>query len=137
MASFGSQIDKFVKKTGINGALVTRKIALDAFKKVLEKSPVDQGRFRGNWRLSINQVNLATNNKGTDDPFGTAPQMQTGMAASAVAIAKWEDTIIISNNLPYAKRLERGSSKQAPGGILAPTIAEMSAGLDTILAELE
>ena len=35
------------------------------------------------------------------------------------------EALILQNNVPYAKKLEEGSSKQAPGGMLAPSLEKL------------
>jgi hypothetical protein len=42
-----------------------------------------------------------------------------------IAEANWEDSIFISNNLPYAPKLEKGYSKQAPQGMMRITFLEL------------
>lgn len=97
-------------------------IALDSLRGVVRKSPVDTGRFRGNWIVSKNAPN-AKSSEVTDKNGG-----QTITKGSGVIDTFKVDTdsrIIIQNNLPYANRLENGWSKQAPNGMVALTVAEM------------
>jgi hypothetical protein len=97
-------------------------IALDSLRGVVRKSPVDTGRFRGNWIVSKNAPN-AKSSEVTDKNGG-----QTITKGSGVIDTFKMDTdsrIIIQNNLPYANRLENGWSKQAPNGMVALTVAEM------------
>lgn len=97
-------------------------IALDSLRGVVRKSPVDTGRFRGNWIVSKNAANT-TSSQVTDKNGG-----QTITKGSGVIDTFKVDTdsrIIIQNNLPYANRLENGWSKQAPNGMVALTVAEM------------
>jgi hypothetical protein len=97
-------------------------IALDSLRGVVMKSPVDTGRFRGNWIVSKNAPN-AKSSEVTDKNGG-----QTITKGSGVIDTFKMDTdsrIIIQNNLPYANRLENGWSKQAPNGMVALTVAEM------------
>jgi hypothetical protein len=101
--------------------LVTKKIALEALNKVVMRSPVDTGRFRANWNVSFGSPDLAiTENK--DKPG----QETIAKGGSLIGSLDRLNQIWISNNLPYANRLENGWSKQAPAGMVALTFAELS-----------
>lgn len=100
-------------------------IALQALRGVVNKSPVDTGRFKGNWTLSIGQINTAES--AVADPGGGRT-----IAAGAQALAPYSGldgwpVIHVQNNLPYAVRLEEGWSAQAPGGMVGLTVAELQA----------
>ena len=102
--------------------MVVRKIALDMFRRVIIKSPVDTGRFKSNWQVAIGSI-----------PFGTLElNDKTGAATIAQVTAatlglKAGDVIYLVNNLAYARALEYGHSKQAPAGMVRVTIAEYNA----------
>nr|DAH87064.1 MAG TPA: tail component [Caudoviricetes sp.] len=81
-------------------------------------SPVDTGRFRGNWQFSI--AAPAGGTLDTVDP--------TGAEATARIVGDSIEfragiTAFIVNNLPYAIALEYGHSDQAPGGMVRITQA--------------
>lgn len=114
--SFSAQVRGFRKEIlgpGGLGEQAARKIVLTMFSEVILMSPVDKGRFRGNWQPAI----------------GTAP---TGIVElldkdGTIVIAKVQgevdglkigDTIYMVNNLPYAEKLENGHSTQAPAGMV-------------------
>lgn len=93
---------------------VVRKVALDLGSQMIDRSPVDTGRFKSNWMTEIGVNTGATTTAA--DKSGSASK-----AMLASAIAGWEPgkAIWITNNLPYAYRLEyKGWSKQAPGGMV-------------------
>ena len=50
-------------------------------------------------------------------------------AENNVGNAQPGESIWISNNLPYITALEDGHSKQAPAGMVALSLAEVSSGL--------
>ncbi|MGB1066170.1 MAG: HK97 gp10 family phage protein [Paracoccaceae bacterium] len=97
-------------------------IALDSLRGVVRKSPVDTGRFRGNWIVSKNAANT-TSSQVTDKNGGQTITKGSGVIDTFKMNA--DSRIIIQNNLPYANRLENGWSKQAPNGMVALTVAEM------------
>ena len=116
---FTAQIAAFVEKANGNIDLVVRKIALDMFKSVIVKSPVDTGRFKGNWQVNIGSVPAGT--VAIDDKAGTAT---IAKVTAATMNLKAGQVIYLVNNLAYARRLEYGHSKQAPNGMVRLTIAQ-------------
>lgn len=86
------------------------------------------GRFKGAWMLSIGSP---------DKSIGTAvdPTGDNTKAAHAAVIAttKAGDVVYFQNNLPYAKRLEQGWSKQAPIGMVALTVVEWHNIVDNVV----
>lgn len=113
-------------------ALFLKKVAFDALAGVLEKSPVDTGRFKANWRVGINAPDRSTivGRKDTS-PVGTPGRATSTFARVSTKLAKVKggSTIYISNNLPYAQVLEDGSSQQAqgPNAIVGRTFRELLA----------
>lgn len=139
MASFTQDIAKFVEKTKIKGETVLRKLAFEAFQGCVQKSPVDTGRFRSNWRIGINKVDKSF----TWVPPKTAPKgqspvtgVETALALGKISKAGWGDFIAITNNLPYGPKLENGWSRQAPAGMMKLTFEEVKAGLARAVASL-
>jgi hypothetical protein len=59
-----------------------------------------------------------------------AESLGTYAARSSTAIASYATVegfpvIYLQNNMPYARRIEWGWSKQAPSGVMAMTLAEL------------
>ena len=131
MAGFANQMKAWERKTERKMDLAVRKIALEMFRKIILKSPVDTGRFRGNWQLAIGSVPEGT--LELDDKTGTATIAKG--AATALGFNAGE-TIFFANNLPYARRLEEGYSQQAPNGMVALTIQEFQSVVSRIGIEL-
>lgn len=103
-------------------------ISLEAFKRIVEKSPVDTGRFRGNWNASIGSADASTTE--TVDKSGGATNARAAGVISGYSGYDSLPAIYITNGLPYAVRLEDGHSKQAPGGMVALTLTEIEAMFD-------
>lgn len=108
-----------------------RAVALQALTGVVERSPVDEGRFRSNNILSVGRPFT----QQTNDDTNTAPQgSRVGQGytegVKRLADIKTPYTIIfIQNNLPYSERLEAGYSGQAPTGVYSVTFDAIRAGL--------
>lgn len=82
--------------------------------RVIKRSPVDTGRFRNNWQASIDAPAVGKDPGGNNqiDMVNTANKMVPG------------NTFYLTNNLPYAERLEYGWSSQAPKGMIRLTLSE-------------
>jgi hypothetical protein len=131
VGDFGNQIARFEDDVKLKMKLAVKKISIEVFSRVVLKSPVDSGRFRGNWQLAVGAVP-----RGTLDLFD-----KTGIATISMADAKLMgvsagDTVYLANNLPYARRLEEGYSTQAPQGMVALTVQEFAEIVGKIGIEL-
>ena len=103
-------------------------IGLQAFRGIVQKSPVDTGRFRGNWNAAIWAPNFTTT-EAVDESGAATIERATGVL-NGYQDTKLFPSINISNGLPYAIPLEDGHSGQAPGGMVALTITEIEAQFD-------
>lgn len=90
-----------------------QEIVLDAFGMIIRLSPVDTGAFRGNNRLSIGAPSDSYDLSAT----GTENERQAQATMQALRVPF--TVAYITNNLPYAEKLESGSSQQAPAGVYA------------------
>ena len=119
MAGFAQQVKAFGNRASSDMVLVVRKIALEMFQRVILRSPVDTGRFRGNWQVRVGGV--ATGTLQLDDPSGAAAVSSAQAAALGLQPGQ---SISLVNNLPYAQRLENGYSAQAPAGMVSLTVQD-------------
>ena len=99
-------IEEIKKKT----ALEYKATAFEMFGQVIEKTPVDTGRARGNWNITTDTPNFTTSESGTTSP--NLPDVGTDFP-----------TIYIANGLDYVVELEEGKSRQSPAGIINPALA--------------
>jgi hypothetical protein len=109
-------------------------IGQHVFEKLILRTPVLTGHARHNWRPSINeQVDVEQ-----DGVFGG---LVTGEPVTVEERARWASvrkqigrmplgqTIWVSNNVPYAQRLEHGWSQKAPQGMVEITLREVLEGV--------
>ena len=115
--SFASDVSKWTAKTEAKIETAIRKIALDVFSEVILMTPVDTGRARGNWQVSIGTIPGGT--LELDDKAGTAT---IGKVQAETLGLKAGQTIYLVNNLEYISALEFGHSKQAPAGMVRLTV---------------
>lgn len=129
--SFTGDLRAFEDKTLDKMRRAVRKITLDAFSGCIMMSPVDTGRFRGNWQTAIGSA-----------PTGTVEALDP---SGAIVIAKVQgvtagmepgDVVYMANNLPYAQRLEDGWSGQAPGGMVKLTVQRFQPIADAIIRQI-
>lgn len=134
---FSRDIDSWINATRLSRDVVLRKTGLDMMTGVAFRSPVKTGRFRASHRLSVNKVDASVE----PDVGGPVDVSLGGIlsdAATTLASAKWGDTIHLTNNLPYARPLENGSSAQTnyePDGIYGATFQETASKLARIIRE--
>ena len=100
--------------------VIQKKIALQALSGVVNRTPVDTGRARGNWQTTVGQPALGQVD-GTDKDG--SPTIEDGL--SALVNLEPFDQVWITNNVPYIEALENGHSDQAPAGMLAVTVASI------------
>lgn len=122
IATRADSIQRNVDKT-------VRRVALAADQAVVLGTPVDTGRARSNWRVSLGSPVF-----DTVEPFapgarlglGEQANAQGAIAQGAAVIGARRDgqDIWISNNVPYIGALNDGSSDQAPANFVEAAIAQ-------------
>jgi len=144
--TFSADITKWVMAVQIDLDQLVRKIALDAYAGLILRSPVDTGRFRASWRISVGSIDSSV-----EPDRGTAPSQYKGMGGSVppdsaemayalgkIASAQFGDMIIyLTNSLDYAQELEDGYSQQAPAGVLALTFIEIVNKLNNAIRQMQ
>lgn len=116
--SFALDVSKFVEKAKKNPEKVMRQVSIKLFSAIIKASPVDTGRFRMNWMASG-----GTPAFGVTDATDKSGSIAIGNATSFVLkSADWRE-FTLTNNLPYAQRLEYGWSQQAPQGFVRVNVS--------------
>lgn len=123
-------LNNYKKTIAKKGADELKKVTILAFETMVTRSPVDTGRFRGNWKGGIERVDLSVDEAGQEGAQRGAALSGREVANMQGAIgAKIGQDVYISNNLKYAQGLENGRSPQAPGGVLHITQREIQSKL--------
>lgn len=120
---FNRQVQRFVDNNVKPERLLVfyKRLTLEILRRVVFLTPVDTGRARGNWQLTIAQPateQIPVVKGSTPDPVSAG--------ANTLGRLNELDIVYISNNVPYIGFLERGSSDQAPGGMVAVTLGSLS-----------
>ena len=118
-------------------------IGLQLLSGIVMKTPVDTGRARGNWTLTVGSIDATV--KADFDKTGQATITKANSAVQAFPDKFPWPIIYVQNNLPYIGTLENGriveinqrtgfpqwfGSVQAPAGMVALTISEVEAQFD-------
>ena len=117
---FALDLRKAIEAAKDQQEVAIKKIVIDLFSDVISKSPVDTGRFRGNWQCGINSRPMGTVDRTDKTPAGSAGGSAAMDMAVKVASAKGAKEFWLVNNLPYAGVLEYGRANGQPGSLQAP-----------------
>ncbi len=120
LAEFNNSIKEFSDRTGIGIKEIARKVALDAFRSVIEKTPVDTGWARNSWRFREGKPNLTVPKK----PKGKA-RARNAVPPKAASGKKDFPVYYITNNLHYIKYLEAGRNKNGDIKFKTPNTGRM------------
>lgn len=98
-----------------------RAVGLELLKRLMQATPVDTGRARGNWNASIGAED------GTVDPDRREQQAAAEGAAriSRLKLSKQGEVLLLTNGVPYIGRLNDGHSRQAPAAFIQLTTENM------------
>ena len=129
MAKWTMDLNKYCKNKEVELKDVRKTYAFALYSSIVKKTPVDTGRARGNWNITVGHDDTTSSKK-------TKPQFKN---VDEVPKVEGDESIYISNNLPYITKLEyggypnppkkgsgktvKGYSKQAPEGMVGVTLA--------------
>ena len=117
-----SEKNEFRKSFQDWASRLIRKSGETLYRSVFDRTPVNTGNAKSNWNCSINIPDLTCRESA---------DLNSGKASGAFAGAKPGDTLYITNTTPYILELEKGHSRQAPGGMTAGAIRECAAQIES------
>lgn len=131
MGKWSMDLTKYAKKAGVEINEVRKAYAFALYSSIVKKTPVDTGRARGNWNISVGKEDTSVDDPSSyPKPSGKYKDKSSPPRAklkytdpNSIPEPKGDESIFISNNLPYIASLEYGSSKQAPNGMVGVTLA--------------
>lgn len=125
MSNEGARIRRFMSHATVERvSLATRALSLHALTGLVMRTPVDTGRARGNW-----QVSIASPRDGETGVLDKGGAQAVAQGAGVIAGQRGFQQVVIQNNVPYIERLNDGHSQQAPAGYVEGTLASL--GLST------
>ncbi len=135
----GAQFQRAYQTKVIRGLLaVQRAVVLDLYARLIRDtrttgfafgSPVWTGRYAASHRVSLGSRDASVADPHPDQPFLRWPDepdsrvnaMPMSQVSRILQALKPFSTVIISNSLPYSRRIERGWSGKAPEGVYRVT----------------
>jgi hypothetical protein len=91
----------------------------EVFSNIIQMTPVDTGRARGNWQCTIGAPFTG------EDDTGNVLKMQNTLPRRAGSI------VYLTNNVPYIQKLEYDAhSRQAPNGMVRISVALFEGALN-------
>ena len=132
MATFAIQLAQFQTDTEQRALLTIKRIVLEMFKRVMQRTPVDTGNARANWDIGINAIPDGFEATIETGELGAASQQALNRGLMEFASFKLGDTAYIVNNVAYIGFLEEGRSGQAPSGMVKITVREFQTIVDEL-----
>ena len=124
--SFAKDLDKITLNLSGYAENMVRATLFNLSYRIIKESPVDTGRFRGNWQASVNTPKVTQLKR--KDRTGTSTITAVNNVLEKFSMGQ---TFYLTNNLPYARRLEYGShSKQAPNGFWRINVMRVQSELE-------
>lgn len=118
---FANRMDRRAERIEQNVNRRVRRIGLAIFTELIVQTPVDTGRARSNWVITLERPSTdpwfeayVPGKDGSTAQQNSTEAIQAGTAS--ISDRRPEQDIYIVNNLPYIERLAAGWSSQAPPG---------------------
>ncbi len=110
--TFAADIRRFTDKAEKDTDKVVRAITFGLFREVIQRTPVDTGRLKGNWQATQGAPAMGSMVLTDKDGSSTIARMAGG-------IGGWGSVTYLTNNLAYAQRIEFDgwSHTKAPAGM--------------------
>lgn len=121
--SFESAIAKFEKQTLNRLQRVRRAVVIEILSGVVLRTPVDTGRARANWLVTIGSPAKYSSLDTDKGGFSTIHK------GESVRLGKMGETVFITNNLPYIEPLNDGHSGQADRGFIETEVQRVKNNL--------
>ena len=104
---------------------VFREVVIKIGTSVIRLSPVDTGRFKGNWQFTVG----APSNQSIDTVDKSGHETIAALVAEVSNLEAGQVAYVV-NNLLYGIPLEYGHSDQAPAGMVQITLARFQQIVD-------
>ena len=109
-------VDAAIEQIKADVSKIVREFGIVLFQALVSGTPVETGYARGNWLIDFGRENLRTIGSRESPPgVPTGGQVATWRIDSG--------SLVFHNSVEYIAELDRGSSAQAPQGMVDPAIA--------------
>ena len=115
---FESDIDEWIEAAENNLFEIVITTCEQVIEDLVALSPVDTGRFRGNWQITFNDPAMYALNEYDKNGSKTINAGKRALSVYRSTRGVGITSIYFSNMLIYANALEHGHSQQAPAGVL-------------------
>lgn len=109
MANFALDIQKFADSFEDGAEQAIRGTTIKLFSAFVDSSPVDEGRFRGNWFATGEQPSTKITSNTDKSGVNTKKKIE-----SVILSLKDYSVFTATNNLPYSEVIEFGGYKDGP-----------------------
>ena len=126
LLELAERLEARIKEIDEQGSDVAVKVALTIITDLAYRTPVDTSRAISNWQVTLGAPaigNIAPHYAGRLGSTYSASASETVSLAKLILKSKKPgQAIYITNSLPYIRRLNEGSSQQAPAGFVERAI---------------
>jgi hypothetical protein len=120
-------LERFKDRPPAEALRIFRETAKFVHRRVVDLTPVDTGRLRASWNMSVNSTNMKTAPLGRRS---AADARSWALRSQSMADqAKLGDSIIISNSVEYADYVENGTASMSGYFMLRQAVADLQARL--------
>ena len=144
--TFALDLKKFAEKAGKRADDVVGNVVVRVAQELDRRSPVGDasywknpppkgyigGHFRANWQLGVGERPMNEIPGADPDGSRTVGAILAEIPEQAAGKLYW-----LSNNAPYAQRLEHGWSRQAPQGLVQLTVIQFQTIVRDAVAALK
>jgi hypothetical protein len=118
LQQFAAKMEKMPERIKEAVSDVTSKMVMQMVVELGESTPVDTSQAISNWQANIGSPRsdfVGPHFAGSGgSTYGASLTKTVGIAAGKTAIRRFGQPVFISNNAPYIRNLNQGSSRQAP-----------------------
>lgn len=126
VARWNVAVGRFIQVFGGNMHRIVSAHALDLLSRIQARTPVDTGRLRNSFHVIMPNSSF--------DRFAYTDRTGRGFDGSLDGATTGPFEAGVGSNVEYGPRIESGSSKQAPHGMVAVSVREKSLELENEVA---
>jgi hypothetical protein len=125
LADFKAKLNRFSLHVNERAVETTKQMARVLLRRIVRRTPFRSGQARINWKLSLGAPDLSIVEVGDGSYTRDSATAAALSTLSRLEAFTGREVIYLANGLPYIGKLERGSSKERPQGMVGLTLAEL------------